>query len=146
MPSSTDKTGRSSSRDARTGKYDEAVAEYTASLAQEPNNADAILGLAETHKAAGRVKEAEVAYLKAIELRPNYAKSHLYLGLLYRQRRKYGLAIEHLRFAGVQIVTLAEGEISELHVGLKGTMNALFLKDLAAKTHRAQRLRWRESP
>jgi site-specific DNA recombinase len=32
--------------------------------------------------------------------------------------------------------TLAEGEISELHVGLKGTMNALFLKDLAAKTHR----------
>ena len=33
-------------------------------------------------------------------------------------------------------MTLAEGEISELHVGLKGTMNALFLKDLAAKTHR----------
>jgi hypothetical protein len=28
----------------------------------------------------------------------------------------------------VTIVTLAEGEISELHVGLKGTMNALFLK------------------
>ena len=34
------------------------------------------------------------------------------------------------------IVTLAEGEISELHVGLKGTMNALFLKDLAQKTRR----------
>jgi len=34
---------------------------------------------------------------------------------------------------------LAEGEISELHVGLKGTMNALFLKDLAAKTHRGLR-------
>ena len=31
---------------------------------------------------------------------------------------------------------MAEGEISELHVGLKGTMNALFLKDLAQKTHR----------
>jgi site-specific DNA recombinase len=46
---------------------------------------------------------------------------------------------KHLRFAGVQIVTLAEGEISELHVGLKGTMNALFLKDLAAKTHRGLR-------
>ena len=46
---------------------------------------------------------------------------------------------KHLRFAGVPIVTLAEGEIDELHVGLKGTMNALFLKDLAAKTHRGQR-------
>ncbi len=39
-------------------------------------------------------------------------------------------------FARVRIVTLAEGEISELHVGLKGTMGALYLKDLAQKTHR----------
>ncbi|BCI65828.1 hypothetical protein AAJCM20276_04520 [Acetobacter aceti] len=39
----------------------------------------------------------------------------------------------------MQIVTVAEGEISELHVGLKGTMNALFLKDLALKTHRGLR-------
>ncbi|NMJ42468.1 recombinase family protein [Roseomonas sp. JC162] len=41
-------------------------------------------------------------------------------------------------FCQVRIVTLAEGEISELHVGLKGTMGALYLKDLAAKTHRGQ--------
>ncbi|CAN5237353.1 hypothetical protein BH11PSE5_BH11PSE5_27090 [soil metagenome] len=40
---------------------------------------------------------------------------------------------KHLQFARVPLVTLAEGEISELHVGLKGTMNALFLKDLAKK-------------
>ena len=46
---------------------------------------------------------------------------------------------KHLKFAGVPIVTLSEGEISEVHVGLKGTMNALFLKDLAAKTHRGIR-------
>ena len=46
---------------------------------------------------------------------------------------------KHLQFAGVTLVTLAEGEISELHVGLKGTMNALFLKDLAKKTHRGMR-------
>ena len=41
-----------------------------------------------------------------------------------------------MAFAEVMIVTLAEGEISELHVGLKGPMNALFLKDLAQKTRR----------
>ncbi len=46
---------------------------------------------------------------------------------------------KHLQFAGITLVTLAEGEISELHVGLKGTMNALFLKDLAKKTHRGMR-------
>jgi site-specific DNA recombinase len=41
---------------------------------------------------------------------------------------------KHLTFWGIRIMTLAEGEITELHVGLKGTMNALFLKDLAHKT------------
>ena len=43
---------------------------------------------------------------------------------------------KRMRFAGIKIVTLAEGEISELHVGLKGTMGALYLKDLALKTRR----------
>jgi DNA invertase Pin-like site-specific DNA recombinase len=36
---------------------------------------------------------------------------------------------KHLQFEGAQIITLAEGTIFELHVGIKGTMNALFLKD-----------------
>src|SRR5262249_55802206 len=36
------------------------------------------------------------------------------------------------------------GEISELHVGLKGTMNALFLKDLAQKVRRGLEGRVRE--
>lgn len=42
-------------------------------------------------------------------------------------------------FAGVKIITLSEGEITHLHVDLKGTMNALFLKDLADKTRRGLR-------
>src|ERR671919_1666158 len=46
---------------------------------------------------------------------------------------------KRLTFAGVNIVTLAEGDITHLHIGFKGTMNALFLKDLAAKTHRGLR-------
>lgn len=46
---------------------------------------------------------------------------------------------KRMRFADVQIVTLSEGEISDLHIGLKGTMNALFLKDLADKTRRGLR-------
>jgi|TARA_B110000908_G_scaffold154848_1_gene192544 hypothetical protein len=34
------------------------------------------------------------------------------------------------------IETVSEGSVSEMHIGLKGTMNSLFIKDLAAKTHR----------
>jgi DNA invertase Pin-like site-specific DNA recombinase len=54
------------------------------------------------------------------------------LDRISRDQADVATLFKYLRFAGVTIVTLAEGEISELHVGLKGTMNALFLKDLAA--------------
>jgi site-specific DNA recombinase len=43
---------------------------------------------------------------------------------------------KHLSYLGVRLWTVADGPINELHVGLKGTMNALYLKDLAQKTHR----------
>ncbi|MFO0998529.1 MAG: recombinase family protein [Alphaproteobacteria bacterium] len=46
---------------------------------------------------------------------------------------------KQISFASVRLITLGEGEINELHVGLKGTMNALFLKDLAAKVRRGLR-------
>ncbi|MBP2231964.1 DNA invertase Pin-like site-specific DNA recombinase [Azospirillum agricola] len=51
---------------------------------------------------------------------------------------------KRMRFAGVAIVTLSEGEVSELHIGLKGTMGALYLKDLADKTRRGLRGRVEE--
>ena len=41
-----------------------------------------------------------------------------------------------MSFAGVAVVTTSEGDINELHIGLKGTMSALYLKDLADKTRR----------
>lgn len=46
---------------------------------------------------------------------------------------------KRVEFAGARIVTLADGNISDLHIGLKGTMSARFLKDLAQKTHRGLR-------
>jgi site-specific DNA recombinase len=58
------------------------------------------------------------------------------LDRLSRDQEDIAGLYKQLSFADVQIITLSEGEINELHVGLKGTMNALFLKDLANKTHR----------
>ena len=43
---------------------------------------------------------------------------------------------KRMRFLGVEIFTKAEGAVSEMHVGLGGTMSALFLRNLAEKTHR----------
>ena len=42
--------------------------------------------------------------------------------------------VKRLMFAGVRIVTLSEGDIGPLHVGLNGTMNALYLLQLAEKS------------
>jgi len=46
---------------------------------------------------------------------------------------------KRLNFQTIKLITLAEGEINQLHVGLKGTMNGLFLQDLADKTRRGMR-------
>ncbi len=58
------------------------------------------------------------------------------LDRLSRDQEDIAGLYKRMSFAGVKIVTISEGEISPLHVGLKGTMNALFLKDLADKTRR----------
>ena len=51
-----------------------------------------------------------------------------------RDQEDTAALFKRLTFAGVRIVTLAEGDITFLHIGLKGTMNAMFLKELADKT------------
>ena len=61
------------------------------------------------------------------------------LDRISRDQEHVASFFKQMSFAGIRIVTLAEGEITELHVGLKGTMNALFLKDLADKTRRGLR-------
>jgi DNA invertase Pin-like site-specific DNA recombinase len=58
------------------------------------------------------------------------------LDRLSRDQADIANLYKQLSFLDIQLVTLAEGEITELHVGLKGTMNALYLKDLAQKTRR----------
>ncbi|OAN77935.1 resolvase, partial [Sulfitobacter pontiacus] len=58
------------------------------------------------------------------------------LDRLSRDQEHIAAFFKQMRFQGIPIVTVAEGEISELHIGLKGTMSSLFLKDLAQKTHR----------
>ena len=61
------------------------------------------------------------------------------LDRLSRDQEDIAGIFKRLQFADTGIFTLSEGEISNLHIGLKGTMNALFLKDLADKTRRGLR-------
>lgn len=58
---------------------------------------------------------------------------------LSRDQEDIAGLFKRMAYGDVKLVTLSEGEVSHLHVGLKGTMNALFLKDLADKTRRGLR-------
>ncbi len=60
------------------------------------------------------------------------------LDRLSRDQEDTAAIHKRLGFAGIRLATVQEGDISELHVGLKGTMNALFLRDLAQKVRRGQ--------
>ncbi len=58
------------------------------------------------------------------------------LDRLSRDQEHVAGLYKQLSFHGVLMLTIAEGQITELHVGLKGAMSALYLKDLAQKTRR----------
>lgn len=56
-----------------------------------------------------------------------------------RDQEDTAAIFKRLSFAGVKLVTLAEGDVGELHVAFRGAMNSLFLRDLGAKVRRGQR-------
>jgi site-specific DNA recombinase len=61
------------------------------------------------------------------------------LDRISRDQADVAAIYKRLSHYDVAIFTLAEGRVDELHIGLKGTMNALFLKDLTSKIRRGQR-------
>ncbi|MDT0684713.1 recombinase family protein, partial [Roseicyclus sp. F158] len=61
------------------------------------------------------------------------------LDRLSRSQSDIASIYQQLQFARIPIETVTEGTIEEMHIGLKGTMNALFLKDLAKKTREGLR-------
>jgi site-specific DNA recombinase len=61
------------------------------------------------------------------------------LDRLSRDQEHVAHLYKRLSFLGIKLVTVSEGLISELHVGLSGTMGALYVKQLAEKTHRGLR-------
>lgn len=61
------------------------------------------------------------------------------LDRLSRDQEDIAAIHKRLSFAGVRIVTLSEGEIGQLHIGVMGMMNAKYLSDLADKIRRGLR-------
>jgi len=61
------------------------------------------------------------------------------LDRLSRDQADTAIIYKHMQFAGVEIITLYEGRVGILEVGLRGTANQLQLVDTANKVRRGQR-------
>ena len=66
------------------------------------------------------------------------------LDRLSRSQWQTPMIYERLEFLGLRLHTIAEGEITRLHVGLKGTMNAEQLAATSRKTRDALAKRFRD--
>ena len=66
------------------------------------------------------------------------------LDRLSRDQADIATIFKHLRFHDVGIITLEEGDINSLHIGLKGVMNEAYVESIAHKTRRGQQGRVRE--
>lgn len=60
------------------------------------------------------------------------------LDRLSRDQEDLAALFKRVRFHGARLVTLSEGEIGTLHIGMGGTMAALFLEQLGEKVRRGQ--------
>lgn len=66
------------------------------------------------------------------------------LDRLSRDQEDIAHIFKRLRYRGVTLLTIAEGEVCSMHIGLKGTMNAMFLEELGRKVRRGQQGRVRD--
>ena len=78
-----------------------------------------------------------IAMMRAAEARRFDALAAEGLDRLSRSLKDIATIYERLAHYGVSIHTVHEGPVSPLHVGLKGTMNALLLADMKDKVRRA---------
>ena len=82
-----------------TGAAEEAVQHFQQVVAREPTNDEATLGLARAQARAGAAAAAEATYKRAIELRPEYWATHVWLGTFYREHARYAEAVTHYEHA-----------------------------------------------
>ena len=60
------------------------------------------------------------------------------LDRISRDQEETAGTFKRLKFCGVNIFTLAEGCVTQMHVGFKGTMNAIELEHIAMRVRRGQ--------
>jgi Flp pilus assembly protein TadD len=76
------------------GRNDDAIAAFTQIVAQAPTCADCYFNLGLGHFNKKEYAEAEAAFKKVIEIKPDHANAHTQLASIYNAQRKFDLAAE----------------------------------------------------
>ncbi|MGH8675235.1 MAG: tetratricopeptide repeat protein [Burkholderiales bacterium] len=75
--------------DLRHGRYEDAIVGYQLALQLEPGNSEALRGLANAYRVAGKTADAEATYKSAIARSPEYWGGHNDLGVFYSATGRY---------------------------------------------------------
>jgi tetratricopeptide (TPR) repeat protein len=78
----------------RAGNHDEAIAKFNEVIAKIPNCAECYFNIGEAHRQKGELTEAETAFKKAIEVKPDSADAYTGLANIYNSQKKFDLAAE----------------------------------------------------
>lgn len=79
--------------------YQQAALVFAEVVAEDPDNADAYLGLGAAHGQAGNLEKAMEAIEEAVRLDPGESRSHYNLAILYVTKGDVDKALEHFRTA-----------------------------------------------
>ena len=78
----------------KAGQHDEAIAKFNEVIAKVPGCADCYYNIGVAHTQKQRPVEAEAAFKKTIELKPDSAEAYTGLANLYNGQKKFDLAAE----------------------------------------------------
>jgi Flp pilus assembly protein TadD len=76
------------------GRFDEAIAAYSEVVAKAPTCADCYYNLGAGYANKKDYAQAETAFKKAIEIKPDHVQSHSQLASIYNLQKKFDLAAE----------------------------------------------------
>jgi tetratricopeptide (TPR) repeat protein len=76
------------------GNHDEAITKFNEVLTKIPTCAECYFNIGEAHRLKQRLPEAEAAFKKAIELKPDSADAYTGLANIYNSQKKFDLAGE----------------------------------------------------
>jgi Tfp pilus assembly protein PilF len=126
----------------RAGRWDEALAQLEAGLAEEPDHPGCLCAMGWTLYQTGEKDEARALLERAIELHPTFHPAHLDLGLIHAAERKWDAAEAHLLSA--LAATPDDPEIGGILAAVRES-RALALAERRRVRELAPRLRARRS-